>query len=78
VQAIKNSLFRSRPQRVSFDAAAHHWSRLVPAWPPARIERAMKRALEADLRLKNTAVSDERAILFDLVMEISLPWQAAA
>jgi DNA polymerase III delta subunit len=78
VQAIKSSLFRSRPQRVSFEAAANHWSRLVPSWPPARIERAIKRALEADLRLKNTAVSDERAILFDLVMEISLPWQAAA
>ena len=78
VQAIKSSLFRSRPQRVSFEAAANQWSRLVPSWPPARIERAIKRALEADLRLKNTAVSDERAILFDLVMEISLPWQAAA
>ncbi len=78
VQAVKGSLFRARPQRVSYDAAAAQWARLAPAWPARRIEKSLERALEADERLKNTAVSDERAILFDLVMELSLPWQAAA
>lgn len=77
-QAIKSSLFRARPARLSYDAAAAEWSRLAPAWPAPRLECALAALRRADERLKNTAVSDERAILFDLCMELSLPWSKAA
>jgi DNA polymerase-3 subunit delta len=77
-QAVKASLFRARPGRMNYDAAAAEWSRLAPAWPSARVERGLRAALRADERLKSTTVSDERAILFDLVMELALPWKAAA
>jgi DNA polymerase-3 subunit delta len=78
VQAVKSSLFRARPARLSYDAAAGHWSRLAPSWPKARIDRALRALVAADERLKTTTLADERAILFDLVMELSVRWQAAA
>lgn len=78
VQAIRSALFRARPARLSYDAAAAEWSRLAPQWPAPRIEAALAALRRADERLKNTAVSDERAILFDLCMELSLSWSKAA
>lgn len=77
-QAIRSSLFRARPARVSYDAAAVEWSRLAESWTRARLDRGLRALLEADERLKSTTVANERAILFDLVMELSVPWQAAA
>lgn len=78
VQAVKSSLFRARPPRVSYDAAAAQWSRLAPAWPRRRVERAFRALGAADERLKTTTVANDAAILFDLIMELSVPWQAAA
>ena len=77
-QAIKGSLFRARPFRVSYDTAAAEWSRLASAWSRTRVEGCLKALRNADIRLKSTTVSDEQAILFDLVMELTVPWQAAA
>ena len=77
-QAIKASLFRARPFRLSYDAAAADWSRLAPAWSRSRIERCLKTLRNADTRLKSTTVADEQSILFDLIMELTVPWQAAA
>lgn len=77
--AIKQTLFRARPStRMSYDEAASEWSRLAPSWPPRRVELALIALRRADERCKSTTVSDEQAILFDLVMELTLPWQAAA
>lgn len=77
--AIKQILFRARPStRMSYDEAAAEWSRLAPSWSHRRIESALTCLRRADERCKSTTVSDERAILFDLVMELTLPWQAAA
>lgn len=79
VGAIKQALFRTRPPyRFGYDQAAAQWARLAPQWPLARIEAAFIALRRADERLKTTAVSDERAILFDLCMELVLPWQRAA
>lgn len=77
-QAVRSSLFRARPARVSYDAAAAQWSRLAPSWPARRIDRALSALLKADERLKSTTVADEGAVLVDLVMELSLAWQSAA
>ena len=76
--AVKSSLFKARPARVSYDAAAVQWSRLAPAWTRAQLETALRALLKADERLKSTSVADEGAVLFDLVMELSAPWQPAA
>ena len=77
--AIKQALFRARPAtRMSYDEAAAEWARLAPSWPPGRIEVGLLALRRADERCKTTTVSDEQAILFDLVMELTLPWQAAA
>lgn len=78
VQAVKAVLFRTRPPRLSYDAAAVQWSRWANEWPRTRLERGLAALRRADERLKNTTVSDERSILFDLVMELALPWQRAA
>ena len=77
--AIKQTLFRARPAtKMSYDQAATGWSRLAPSWSPLRIEAALAALRLADERCKSTTVSDEQAIVFDLVMELTLPWQAAA
>jgi DNA polymerase-3 subunit delta len=78
IQAVKRSLFRARPARLSYDAAASDWSRLAPAWPRPRIDAAIRAALRADQRLKSTSLSDDRAILTDLVLELGLAWQPVA
>lgn len=77
-QAVKQSLFRARPPRMSYDAAAAEWSRLAPAWPRTRIERCLVALRTADTRLKSTTVADEQSVLFDLVMEMTVPWRRAA
>ena len=77
--AVKQALFRARPPvRLSYDAAANDWSRLAPQWPTERVERGLIALRRADERLKNTTIADDRAILFDLVMELNLLWQQAA
>jgi hypothetical protein len=78
VQAVKTSLFRARPARLSYEAAASQWSRLAPSWTKPRVELGLRALLVADERLKSTTVADEGAIVFDLVMELSVPWQVAA
>ena len=79
VAAIKQALFRTRPAvKMSYDEAAAEWSRLAPSWSPRRIEASLAALRRADERCKSTTVSDEHAIVFDLVMELTLPWQAAA
>lgn len=77
--ALKQMCFRLRPLvKVSYDEASQLWSQAMPQWPARRIEAAFGALRRADERLKNTAISDEHAILFDLCMELTLPWQRAA
>jgi DNA polymerase-3 subunit delta len=78
IGAVKNSLFRARPARLSYDAAAAEWSRLAPRWPAARVAAAIRAALAADERLKSTTLGDDLAILTELVMQLTMPWSKAA
>ncbi len=77
-RAIFGALMRARPPRLDYRESAARWSRASPGWPPERIERAIRAARRADRRLKSTALSDERGILIDLLMEISPRVGAAA
>ena len=78
VGAVKGSLLRARPPRLSYDRAAAAWTRLAPNWPPARVDAALHATLAADERLKSTTLSDETAILTDLVMQLNWPWRRVA
>lgn len=77
-QAVKGSLFRVRPPRMSYETTAKEWSDLAASWPAPQIEAALRAALAADDRLKSTVVSDERGILMDLVLGLGAGRRAAA
>lgn len=77
--AVKQSLFRVRPPGgLNYDAAARDWARHAPDWPRARLEAALRATLRADQRLKSTALSDEQAVLTDLVLELRFSERRAA
>jgi DNA polymerase-3 subunit delta len=49
---------------------ATKWSGWAPAWPWARLDAALKHALDADRMLKTTRLSDENGVLTDLVLRL--------
>ena len=70
--SVRNALLRARPPvRLDYREASERWSRVVDAWAPERIDRAIDAARRADLRLKTTALADERGILLDLIMQVA-------
>lgn len=48
------------------------WARWAPQWPAPRLREGLRAALETDRSLKSTTLSDERALLADLVMRLTL------
>jgi DNA polymerase-3 subunit delta len=48
------------------------WARWAPEWPAPRLREALRAALDTDRSLKSTTLSDERALLADLVMRLTL------
>jgi hypothetical protein len=48
-----------------------NWSSWAESWPAPRIRAATRAALEADMALKGTRVSDERGVITDLVLRLS-------
>ena len=53
------------------------WTRWAATWPATRVTGALRAARDADMALKGTTISDERGILVDLVLRLSVR-QAAA
>jgi hypothetical protein len=51
--------------------ATQNWSRWAESWPAPRIRAATRAALEADMALKGTRVSDERGVITDLVLRLA-------
>ena len=49
---------------------AAKWSAWAPAWPLARLEAALRHALDTDRMLKTTRLSDENGVLTDLVLRL--------
>jgi DNA polymerase III subunit delta len=71
--AIFKTLLRNRPfGLLGYKDEASRWARWAPRWPGARVRFALKAACEADLALKSTTISDERAIVVELVLRIGL------
>jgi len=48
------------------------WARWAAHWPAPRLREALRAALDTDRSLKSTTLSDERALLADLVMRLAL------
>lgn len=72
-QAVFGTLLKVRPYAVGdWKTEAGAWARWAEHWPAGRIRAALRAAREADQALKNTTISDERGILTDLVMRLSV------
>jgi DNA polymerase III delta subunit len=54
------------------------WARWAATWPASRVRDGLRAARDADQALKNTTVSDERAILTDLVLRLTTDRRRAA
>ena len=54
------------------------WARWAAAWPAARVREALRAARDADQALKGTTISDERGILTDLVLRLTVRRSEAA
>ena len=46
------------------------FAQVVGRWPLLRLREAIAAALDADIALKNTTISDESGILTDLVLTL--------
>ena len=55
-----------------------HWACWAADWPAARVRNALRAARDADQALKNTTISDERGILTDLVLRLTVARAEAA
>jgi DNA polymerase III delta subunit len=49
---------------------AQRWARWAPTWPVERIRAAVRMLVKADTALKETTLSDERGLLFDVTMRM--------
>jgi DNA polymerase-3 subunit delta len=70
--AVMKTLLRIRPFGISYKEEADRWSRWAPQWSNARIRSALRAARDTDEGLKNTTVSDERGLLLDLILRMSV------
>jgi DNA polymerase-3 subunit delta len=82
-RALDDAVFESiRRNRVfgllSWSEEKGRWIRWAARWPAARVRAALRAALEADIALKGTTISDERAILTTLVLRMAPTRRAAA
>ena len=74
-----DALRAGRPGRLGpWKEEAAHWARWAEAWSLPRIAGALRAALATDRALKNTALSDERGLVADLVMRLALTRSRAA
>lgn len=59
-------------------AESARWARWAEAWPATRLRAALRAARDADQALKSTTVTDERGILIDLVLRLTVERRDAA
>ena len=59
-------------------AESARWAGWAASWPAARIREGLRAARDADQALKSTTVSDERGILTDLVLRLTVAQVEAA
>jgi DNA polymerase-3 subunit delta len=57
---------------------AARWARWAGRWQPAGLQQALRRTLAADYALKSSTVSDDQAIVTELVLTWTVPQREAA
>jgi len=68
-----NALRAARPFGLgAWNDEVTRWARWAPEWPAARLREALRATLDADRALKSTRLSDDRGLLADLVMQLTL------
>jgi DNA polymerase-3 subunit delta len=71
--AVVKVLLKNRPYGLlGYKEEAASWARWAPQWPVSRIRAALRAARTTDESLKNTTVSDERGLLTDLVLQVTM------
>ncbi len=76
--AVFDTLRQLRLWGLDYRTAASQWSRWSEDWTMPRLRRAIQAAIETDMALKATTLSDETGIVADLVMRLATPMQEAA
>ena len=78
-QAAFDALRAARPWGLgNWKDETVRWARWAERWPASRIRRALEATLAADRALKSTTLSDERGLLTDLVMTLTVGETVAA
>jgi DNA polymerase-3 subunit delta len=71
--AIFRSLLASRPFGLpEWKAEAARWARWSERWPAARLNAAIRATLATDQALKSTTLTDEQALVGELVMRLGI------
>lgn len=63
-------LFKVRPNVGSYEPVSRLLAEVTGRWPMSRLRIATRAALDADIALKSTTISDEAGILADLVLAL--------
>jgi len=76
--ALERTIFQALRQARAYGlpdwkGESARWARWVGTWPPARLAAATRVALDTDIALKNTTLSDDRALLAELVLRLCGP-----
>jgi len=82
-RALDEAVFRAIQRArvfglLSWSEEKSRWIRWAPGWPAERVTGALRAVLAADTALKGTTISDERGILTDLVLRMTMSAKAAA
>ncbi len=74
--AVFKTLLRNRVfGLLSYKEEAPRWARWATTWTPKRVRAGLRAALDADRALKSTTISNEDAILTDLIMRLTVPYR---
>ncbi len=75
---VFDAMRRARPIGLpNWREEAHRWSAWARAWPAARLKAALRATLQTDQALKSTRISDERGLVTDLVLQLTV-WKREA
>ena len=71
--AVFQSMLKIRPPGLPpYKEEAARWARWASEWPMARVRSALRAARATDEALKNTTLSDDRGLVADLVLRMTI------
>jgi DNA polymerase III subunit delta len=77
--AVFQSMLKIRPPGLPpYKEEAPRWARWASEWPITRVRSALRAARATDEALKNTTLSDDRGLVADLVLRMTIASAAAA